>query len=97
MLYVADLRERRERTFLVLAGFFLCAMTLLNVIGDVFALVGGMLTAKLPSPAGPLTNGAATIVFSVVRESKKRLAGPCPVEDTKISMATSSGPRRSTH
>lgn len=25
--------ERRERTFLVLAGFFLCAMTLLNVIG----------------------------------------------------------------
>ena len=33
MLYVADLRERRERTFLVLAGFFLCTMTLLNVIG----------------------------------------------------------------
>jgi uncharacterized PurR-regulated membrane protein YhhQ (DUF165 family) len=33
MLYVADLRERRERAFLVLAGFFLCSMTLLNVIG----------------------------------------------------------------
>ena len=28
-----DLAERRERVFLVLAGFFLCAMTLLNVIG----------------------------------------------------------------
>ncbi len=28
-----DLSERRERVFLVLAGFFLCAMTLLNVIG----------------------------------------------------------------
>ncbi|NIB39807.1 queuosine precursor transporter [Pseudomaricurvus alkylphenolicus] len=29
----ADLRERRERVFLVLAGVFLCSMTLLNVIG----------------------------------------------------------------
>lgn len=27
------LHERRERVFLILAGFFLCAMTLLNVIG----------------------------------------------------------------
>ena len=27
------LQERRERVFLVLAGTFLCAMTLLNVIG----------------------------------------------------------------
>jgi queuosine precursor transporter len=29
----ATLYERRERVFLVLAGFFLCAMTLLNVVG----------------------------------------------------------------
>ncbi len=29
----AALYERRERVFLVLAGFFLCAMTLLNVVG----------------------------------------------------------------
>ena len=28
-----DFEERRERVFLVLAGFFLCAMTLLNVVG----------------------------------------------------------------
>ena len=28
-----ELRERRERVFLVLAGFFLCAMTMLNIIG----------------------------------------------------------------
>ncbi len=28
-----DIRERRERVFLVLAGFFLCAMTMLNIIG----------------------------------------------------------------
>ena len=29
----AVLRERRERVFLVLAGTFLCAMTMLNIIG----------------------------------------------------------------
>lgn len=29
----ASLQEKRERVFIVLAGFFLCAMTLLNVIG----------------------------------------------------------------
>ncbi len=28
-----EIAERRERVFLVLAGFFLCAMTLLNVVG----------------------------------------------------------------
>jgi len=28
-----DMAERRERVFIVLAGFFLCAMTLLNVVG----------------------------------------------------------------
>lgn len=28
-----QLQERRERVFLVLAGFFLCAMTLLNIVG----------------------------------------------------------------
>jgi uncharacterized PurR-regulated membrane protein YhhQ (DUF165 family) len=28
-----ELRERRERVFLVLAGIFLCAMTMLNIIG----------------------------------------------------------------
>ena len=28
-----QIRERRERVFLVLAGLFLCAMTMLNLIG----------------------------------------------------------------
>lgn len=28
-----DIRERRERVFLVFAGLFLCAMTMLNIIG----------------------------------------------------------------
>mgnify|MGYP003381139911 CR=1 FL=1 len=53
MLYAADLRERRERTFLVLAGFFLCAMTLLNVIGITrFVQLGPMALAVgvLPYP-----------------------------------------------
>ena len=53
MLYVADLRERRERTFLVLAGFFLCSMTLLNVIGITrFVQLGPMALAVgvLPYP-----------------------------------------------
>ena len=30
----SELQERRERVFLVMAGVFLCAMTMLNVIGD---------------------------------------------------------------
>ena len=29
----SELQERRERVFLVMAGVFLCAMTMLNVIG----------------------------------------------------------------
>ncbi len=47
------LRERRERVFLVLAGTFLCAMTLLNVIGITrFIQLGPMALAVgvLPYP-----------------------------------------------
>ncbi len=47
------LAERRERTFLVLAGVFLCAMTLLNVIGITrFVQLGPMALAVgvLPYP-----------------------------------------------
>jgi len=47
------LHERRERTFLVLAGVFLCAMTLLNVIGITrFVQLGPMALAVgvLPYP-----------------------------------------------
>jgi uncharacterized PurR-regulated membrane protein YhhQ (DUF165 family) len=49
----AALQERRERVFLVLAGFFLCAMTLLNVIGITrFVEIGPMALAVgvLPYP-----------------------------------------------
>ncbi len=53
MVVSATLRERRERTFLVLAGIFLCAMTLLNVIGITrFVQLGPMALAVgvLPYP-----------------------------------------------
>jgi len=49
----AELHERRERVFLVLAGTFLCAMTLLNVIGITrFIQLGPMALAVgvLPYP-----------------------------------------------
>lgn len=48
-----DIHERRERAYLVLAGFFLCAMTLLNVIGITrFVQLGPMALAVgvLPYP-----------------------------------------------
>lgn len=48
-----ELQERRERVFLVLAGFFLCAMTLLNVVGITrFIQIGPMALAVgvLPYP-----------------------------------------------
>lgn len=53
MLSTAELQERRERVFLVLAGTFLCAMTLLNVIGITrFVQLGPMALAVgvLPYP-----------------------------------------------
>jgi len=53
MILDDELRERRERVFLVLAGIFLCAMTLLNVIGITrFIQLGPMALAVgvLPYP-----------------------------------------------
>jgi uncharacterized PurR-regulated membrane protein YhhQ (DUF165 family) len=49
----ADLAERRERVFIVLAGTFLCAMTMLNIIGITrFVQIGPMALAVgvLPYP-----------------------------------------------
>jgi uncharacterized PurR-regulated membrane protein YhhQ (DUF165 family) len=48
-----EVRERRERVFLLLAGFFLCAMTMLNIIGITrFIQLGPMALAVgvLPYP-----------------------------------------------
>ena len=47
------IRERRERVFLVLAGLFLCAMTMLNILGITrFVQLGPMSLAigVLPYP-----------------------------------------------
>ena len=49
----AQLRERQERVFLVLAGIFLSAMTLLNVVGITrFIQLGplGLAVGVLPYP-----------------------------------------------
>jgi len=51
--------ERRERVFLILSGIFLCAMTLLNVIGITrFVQLGPMALAVgvLPYPLTFLCN-----------------------------------------
>jgi uncharacterized integral membrane protein (TIGR00697 family) len=53
MIPKLQLQERRERVFLVLAGIFICAMTLLNVIGITrFIQIGPMALALgvLPYP-----------------------------------------------
>lgn len=51
----SKLQERRERVFLVLAGFFLCAMTLLNVIGITRFVQLGPMQIAVGVLAYPLT------------------------------------------
>lgn len=51
----ATLYERRERVFLVLAGVFLCSMTLLNVIGITRFIQLGPLTLAVGVLPYPLT------------------------------------------
>jgi len=50
-----DIRERRERVFLVLAGFFLCAMTMLNIIGITRFIQLGPLSLAVGVLPYPLT------------------------------------------
>ncbi len=50
-----DITERRERVFIVLAGFFLCAMTLLNVIGITRFIELGPMTLAVGVLPYPLT------------------------------------------
>ncbi|MFT7526491.1 MAG: uncharacterized PurR-regulated membrane protein YhhQ (DUF165 family), partial [Arenicella sp.] len=51
----SKLQERRERVFLLLAGFFLCAMTLLNVIGITRFVQLGPMQIAVGVLAYPLT------------------------------------------
>lgn len=51
----SELQERRERVYIVLAGFFLCAMTLLNVIGITRFVDLGPMTVAVGVLPYPLT------------------------------------------
>ena len=51
----STLQEKRERVFLLLAGFFLCAMTLLNVIGITRFVQLGPMQLAVGVLAYPLT------------------------------------------
>ena len=50
-----ELRERRERVFLVLAGTFLCAMTMLNILGITRFIQLGPLSLAVGVLPYPLT------------------------------------------
>ena len=50
-----ELRERRERVFLVLAGTFLCAMTMLNIMGITRFIQLGPLSLAVGVLPYPLT------------------------------------------
>ena len=50
-----EVRERRERVFLVMAGIFLCAMTMLNILGITRFIQLGPMTLALGVLPYPLT------------------------------------------
>jgi len=52
---IEQLRDRREKVFLVLAGFFLCAMTMLNIIGITRFIQLGPLSLAVGVLPYPLT------------------------------------------
>ena len=65
-----ELREKRERVFLVLAGFFLCAMTMLNIIGITrFIQLGPMALAigVLPYPLTFLCTDLVSEIYGRAR------------------------------
>lgn len=65
-----DLQERRERVFIALAGLFLCAMTLLNVIGITrFVQLGPMALAVGVLPY-PLTFLATDLISELYGRSR---------------------------
>ena len=55
MLSAAALQERRERVFLALAGIFICAMTLLNILGITRFIQLGPLSLAIGVLPYPLT------------------------------------------
>ncbi|GAB2191222.1 queuosine precursor transporter [Sessilibacter sp. MAH2] len=51
----SELQERRERVFLILAGVFICSMTMLNIIGSTRFIALGPLTLTVGVLPYPLT------------------------------------------
>lgn len=66
----SSLQERRERVFLVLAGFFLCAMTLLNVIGITRFVQLGPMQIAVGVLAYPLTFLCTDLVSELYGRSR---------------------------
>ena len=58
--------ERRERVFLLLAGFFLCAMTLLNVTGITRFIELGPMTLAVGVLPYPLTFLCTDLILSLI-------------------------------
>jgi len=74
----AQYRERREMVFIVLAGFFLCAMTLLNVVGITkFIQLGPMALAVgvLPYPLTFLCTDLVSELYGRARANFLVLVG----------------------
>jgi len=65
-----DVNERRERTFLVLAGFFLSAMTLLNVIGITHFIAIGPLQLAVGVLPYPLTFLCTDLISELYGKSR---------------------------
>ena len=75
-----DLRERRERVFIALAGVFLCAMTLLNVVGITrFVQLGPMSLAVgvLPYPITFLVTDLISELYGRARANYLVTVGLC--------------------
>ena len=68
----SNLAERRERVFIVLAGFFLCAMTLLNVIGITRFVALGPLTVAVGVLPYPLTFLCTDLVCELYGKKRAR-------------------------
>ena len=65
-----DLNERRERVFLILAGVFLCSMTLLNVIGITRFIQLGPLALAVGVLPYPLTFLCTDIICELYGKSR---------------------------
>ena len=66
----AALQERRERVFLVLAGFFLCSMTMLNIIGITRFIQLGPLALAVGVLPYPLTFLCTDLISELYGKSR---------------------------